>query len=198
MVHYTTAEIDECLLCSWDLPPNFESVRESRIAPSRVYDDLDHIESADHTKIGYSAHTKDSYDAEEKDSTSAIRQLEAVLDQETLKLYNKRYEEEYNINDDQVYNVWCKLKASSESSVSPIVNKKVLSVTPKTNLLIHIHTTHSHGHVHTHEHTQVHTTHSHGHVHTHEHTHLMHTYMQSYAQFKISYIYILCMSLITY
>ena len=103
-------------------PPNFESVRESRIAPSRVYDDLDHIGSADHTKSGYSAHTKDSYDAEEKDSTSAIRQLEAVLDQETLRLYNKRYEEEYDINDDQVYNVWCKLKASSESSISPIVH----------------------------------------------------------------------------
>ena len=88
-----------------------------------MYDDLDHTGSVDHAKIGCSAHTRDSRDAEEKESTSesAIRQLEAVLDQETLKLYNKRYEEEYDISDDQVYNVWCKLKAK-ESPVLPIVH----------------------------------------------------------------------------
>ena len=51
----------------------------------------------------------------------ALLALESEIDEDTLKKYNERLDEGYNLKEDPLYNIWVKLKKSEvPSTENPI------------------------------------------------------------------------------
>ena len=86
-------------------PLNFSNINEARLPPSKLFhpgdsEDQPTSESASSTlKAG-----------SQQGNSQALIALESVLDRGTIEKYNVRYEEGYDLTNDNVYTTWKKLK----------------------------------------------------------------------------------------
>ena len=71
-------------------------------------------------------------------SNSLCQELEHVMRPETVKLYHTRYEEKYDIDDDELYSVWEKLHRMtiSDKSDKPVVQPKKVECIPKKQQVV--------------------------------------------------------------
>ena len=71
-------------------------------------------------------------------SNSLCQELERVMRPETVKLYHTRYEEKYDIDDDELYSVWEKLHRMtiSDKSDKPVVQPKKVECVPKKQQVV--------------------------------------------------------------
>ena len=74
-------------------PLNYDAIDSSKLGPS----------------LPYSA-------CKQVPESTALKSLEAEMKPETLSCYRKRYEEKYDLDSDELYNIWSRLKTLSMSS----------------------------------------------------------------------------------
>ena len=82
-------------------PVNPDTVRESKIAPATVYQ-----------VCREDSVCKQGTNSVKKESTELIMNtIKTSLSSETKRKFEARYQEEYNLTHDELYNVWSKLEA---------------------------------------------------------------------------------------
>ena len=110
-------------------PLDFSSLHESRFAPSRVY----HQEELENSSDVHSG-CQHSHEQIQKQKRLALAELEAVISKETLKKYETRYKEGYDLDIDAEYNVWKKLNdlqsATRVQSGEPHLSAISINLTP--------------------------------------------------------------------
>ena len=82
-------------------PLNYDAIDPSKLGPS----------------LPYSA-------SKQVPESAALKSLEVQMKPETLSCYRKRYEEKYDLDSDELYNIWSRLKtlsiSSGDTEVSPV------------------------------------------------------------------------------
>ena len=94
----------------WPVNPD---VRESKVSPAALYHDGDNAtdDGAKNEKSAKTPSTNPSTTTADKPSKLAMEVMEAALTSPTRKKFEERYDEGYDVEDDELYMVWARLKA---------------------------------------------------------------------------------------
>ena len=88
-------------------PVNFSAIRSSKLSPSSVY-------SESESKSNEKSPSTEQCQASAREGEMCLLSLETMMSRETVSLFETRYEELYDV-EDELYKIWVKLKELSVS-----------------------------------------------------------------------------------